>query len=65
MKVVRLIRGYRMYQPGETAGFDDALADQLIKSGTAVDEAAQKKADLKAAKAKPKADADAKSKAED
>ena len=37
MKVVRFLRAYRMYQPGETAGFDDTLADDLIARGTAAD----------------------------
>lgn len=37
MKVVRFLRVYRMYQPGETAGFGDAEALDLIKRGIAVD----------------------------
>lgn len=37
MTPVRFVRSYRMYQPGEVAGFDDALAAQLIKGGFAVD----------------------------
>lgn len=37
MRAVKFLRSYRMYQPGETAGFDDALAATLIKSGVAVD----------------------------
>ena len=37
MKVVKFLRSHRMYQPGETAGFDDATAKVLISSGVAVD----------------------------
>ena len=64
MKVVRLIKAYQMYQAGETAGFNDALAEKLIASGTAVDpdEYERRVAEREAAKAK--ADADAKEKQE-
>ena len=58
MKIVRLIKAYQMYQAGETAGFNDALAAKLIASGTAVDPVADAKAQ------KAKADADAKAKAD-
>jgi hypothetical protein len=37
MKVVQFLRSHLMYQPGETAGFDDATAKVLIASGVAVD----------------------------
>ena len=37
MKVVKFLRSHLMYQPGETAGFDDATAKVLIASGVAVD----------------------------
>lgn len=63
MKVVRLIKAYRMYQPGETAGFDNALADSLIKQGLAVDPEvvkAQAEADAKAAADKVPAKVEAK-----
>ncbi|ABF64353.1 hypothetical protein TM1040_1620 [Ruegeria sp. TM1040] len=36
MKSVEFLKSYRMYQPGEIAGFDDALADKLIAGGVAV-----------------------------
>lgn len=67
MKVVRLTKAYRMYQPGETAGFDDAQAESLIAQGLAVDPEAvkaQAEADAKAAAEKAQADADAKAAAE-
>ncbi len=72
MKVVRLIKAYRMYQPGEKAGFDDALADSLIAQGLAVDpEAVKAKAEAdakavadKAAADKAQAEADAKAAAD-
>lgn len=67
MKIVRLIKAYQMYQAGETAGFNDALAEKLIASGTAVDPVAEAAdADAKAkenADAKAKAEAEAKEKA--
>ena len=56
-----------MYQSGETAGFEDHLADDLIKKRFAVDPVAQSKADAKEksqAEAKVKADAEAKAKAD-
>tara|TARA_R100001369_G_scaffold87217_1_gene122428 strand:- start:571 stop:774 length:204 start_codon:yes stop_codon:yes gene_type:complete len=59
MRVVRLIKAYQMYQAGETAGFNDPLAEKLIKSGTAVDPVEEAKA-KEEADAKAKADADAK-----
>ncbi|MGK7663371.1 MULTISPECIES: hypothetical protein [unclassified Marinovum] len=37
MKVVRFLKTYRMYQPGERAGFAKAEADALIAQGFAVD----------------------------
>lgn len=37
MKVVRFVKTYRMYQPGERAGFAKAEADALIAQGLAVD----------------------------
>jgi membrane protein involved in colicin uptake len=76
MKIVRLIKAHQMYQAGETAGFNDGLADKLIASGTAVDPVAEalrseahakakEEADAKAdAEAKEKAAADAKAKAD-
>jgi hypothetical protein len=36
MKSVEFLKSYRMYQPGEIAGFDDVLADKLIEGGFAV-----------------------------
>ncbi|MFU1606589.1 hypothetical protein ACM25O_09010 [Sulfitobacter pontiacus] len=67
MKIVRLIKAYQMYQAGETAGFNDALAEKLIASGTAVDPVAEAAdADAKAkenADAKANAEAEAKEKA--
>lgn len=60
MIVVRFVRTHRMYQPGESAGFDDAEAQRLIESGVAVD---PKKADAAAAaqaRKKAKAEAEAK-----
>ena len=73
MKIVRLIKAYQMYQAGETAGFNDALADKLIASGTAVDPIAEAKAQKEAtalaraveyARQKAQADADAKAQAD-
>lgn len=67
MKIVRLIKAHQMYQAGETAGFNDALADKLIASGTAVDPVAEALRSKAHAKAKEegdaKADAEAKEKA--
>lgn len=60
MKIVRLIKAYQMYQAGETAGFNDALAEKLITSGTAVDPVAEALRSAAQAAAKAKADADAK-----
>lgn len=37
MKVVRFLKTYRMYQPGERAGFAEAEAKALIAQGFAVD----------------------------
>ena len=61
MKVIRFMTGYRMYQPGETAGFADAEAGALISAGIAIDEAeaqakaaAAAEAQAKAATEKPK-----------
>lgn len=51
MKVVRFVRGHLMYQPGETAGFADDVAQGLIKCGAAVDPAAADAAAAKAAAA--------------
>jgi hypothetical protein len=51
MKCVRFIRAHLMYQPGETAGFDDAVADALIAQGRAIDLAAVEAADAAAAEA--------------
>jgi len=66
MKVVRLIKAYLMYQSGETAGFNDALAGKLIASNTAVDpvEYERRVAEKAAAKAQAEADAKAKQEAE-
>ena len=36
MTLVRLIRPWRVYFPGETAGFDAAGAAQLVRDGVAV-----------------------------
>jgi colicin import membrane protein len=76
MKIVRLIKAYQMYQAGETAGFNDALAEKLIASGTAVDPIAEAKAQkaeneaaalpraVEYARQKAQADADAKTQAD-
>ena len=71
MKIVRLIKAYQMYQAGETAGFNDGLADKLIASGSAVDPVAEAKAQKEATAlaraveyARQKAEADAKAKAD-
>lgn len=37
MRVVRFVKTYRMYQPGERAGFAEAEAEALIAQGFAVD----------------------------
>lgn len=55
MKVVRFLMGHLMYQPGETAGFAEDVAQTLIASGIAQDSAAQADAD---AAAPAQADAD-------
>lgn len=57
MRLVRFVRPYRLWNRGETAGFEDAEADRLIAQGIAVDpdQAARAEADAKA-----KAEADAK-----
>ncbi|MFS4583749.1 hypothetical protein [Phaeobacter sp. C3_T13_0] len=39
MKTVRFLRSHQMYQPGETAGFDDEIANAFIAAGVAVDRA--------------------------
>ena len=39
MKAVKFIRAHLMYQPGETAGFEDSVADGLIARGIARDPA--------------------------
>lgn len=33
---VRFLKVWRMYQPGETAGFDEGLATQIVAGGFAV-----------------------------
>lgn len=66
--VIRFRKAYMMYQPGETAGFDDALAKRLVTSGHAVFEGDHQAAETAqaeaAAKAKAEAEAAAKAKAE-
>lgn len=37
MRAVKFLRPHQMYQPGETAGFDDGVAASLINSGIAFD----------------------------
>lgn len=32
---VQFQKGWRMYQPGEVAAFDQLIADQLVKTGIA------------------------------
>lgn len=44
MKSVKFLRSHKMYQPGETAGFDDKVAEGLISSGVAVDPAKKREA---------------------
>ncbi|MFP1646113.1 hypothetical protein [Pontitalea aquivivens] len=61
MKRVRFLKTHLMYQPGETAGFSDAVAATLIAAGVAIDPEAQAKAEAEAA---AQAEADAKAKAE-
>lgn len=51
---VRFVRGYMMYQPGETAGFADDVAQGLIDGGTAVDPAVADAAAEAAAEAAPR-----------
>ena len=55
---VRFLKVWRMYQPGETAGFDPAMADQIVAGGFAV-----AVGDEEVPVAKPKAKADAAAKA--
>lgn len=76
MRRVTFIRGYRMYQPGETAGFSDDEAARLIpafgfdaddpdaeaRRAAKAEEKAQAIAD---AEAKAMQEADAKAKAKD
>jgi len=74
MKIVVMTKTYQSLQPGEAAGFDEALADQLIAQGLAVseadweaeaeaaDEAEAEAADEAEAEAEAKAKADAKGK---
>ena len=56
MKTVTFLRLHRIWNQGETAGFEDTEADRLIAKGIAFDPVAQAKAD---AEAKAKADAEA------
>ena len=35
MTLVRMIRRWRLWNPGETAGFDPALAGDLVRCGVA------------------------------
>ncbi len=53
---VRFLKGWRMYQPGEIAAFDETMSDQLVAGGFAELEAdaTSKKAAAKAS-AKPEA----------
>jgi len=63
---VQFLKVWRMYQPGEFAGFEPDLATQIVAGGFAVaveDSKAEPKVDAKAAaaaaKARAKADAEA------
>lgn len=55
---IRFLKGWRMYQPGEVAAFDETMSDQLVAGGFAEladeAEAAPKKGAAKAL-AKPEA----------
>lgn len=64
---VRFLKVWRMYQPGEFAGFDAAMANLIVAGGFAVtvENVVEAVAETKAeAKARAKADADAKAKAD-
>ena len=60
---VRFAKGWRMYQPGEIAAFDEATVKQLVAAGIA--SVFDEKAEAAAAKAAAKAEAAAKAKAEE
>jgi len=65
MRVVRFVKTYRMYQPGERAGFAEAEAEALIAQGFAVDPiAAAQAAAAAAAEAEAEAEAAAAAAAE-
>lgn len=56
MRIVRFVKTYRMYQPGERAGFAEAEAKALIAQGFAVDpDAAARAAEVAAAEAEAEA----------
>ena len=66
MKRLTFIKGWKMYQPGETAGFADDVAKALLSGGLAVDtDAAAAKAEADEAAAKAAADAKAKAEADE
>jgi hypothetical protein len=48
MRVLRVIRRHGLWNPGEIAGFDDAMAENLIAKGFAVDPAAEAEAEAAA-----------------
>ena len=50
MKVVTFLKSWRVYNPGQVAGFEPELADQLIEAGVA---AAYVGADAEAAVTEP------------
>ncbi len=56
MGAVRFLKPWSLYNPGETAGFDDETTAVLINSGTAVSLEDAKKADKAAAKAQANAE---------
>ena len=65
MKTVTFRRAHRIWNQGESAGFEDAEADRLIALGIASDPKADAEAQAKAdAEAQAKADAEAQAKAD-
>lgn len=65
MKRLIFLKSWLMYQAGETAGFDAAVASELMASGVAVDAEAAAMAQAEAeAAAKAQAEAEAAAKAQ-
>lgn len=36
MQLLRIVRNFEMYNPGEQAGFDDSVATRLVERGLAI-----------------------------